>query len=106
MSEPHEAACRRARSGGFAALADEAATFPCVETAPHALLLAVRERVLQAGLPHRADGADRLGVERALVRLGRRIEELRIGTQTAGVLAPVIGHRSRAFWTPPRGEGR
>ena len=96
----------RPGSGGLAALADESAAFPLVETAPHTLLLAVHDRVLEAGFPHGADRADRLGLARPVVRLGRRVEELRIGAQTAGVLAPVIGHRSRAFWTPPRREGR
>ena len=89
------------RSGGLAALADQAAAFPLVEAAPHALLLAGGDRVLEAGLPHRADRADRLGLVGPRRRTPRRVEELGVGSQTAGVLAPVVGHRSRAFWTPP-----
>ena len=44
-------------------LADQAAAFPLVEAAPHALLLAGGDGVLETGLPHRAHRAHGLGLE-------------------------------------------
>ena len=61
-----ETVCAQRRlsgSGGLAALADQAAAFPLVEAAPHALLLPGGDGVLEAGFPHRAHRAHGLGLE-------------------------------------------
>ena len=75
-------ACRRTRPHGRAEVEQgrgqaavlrrwriEAAALPLVEAAPHALLLAGGDRVLEAGLAHRADRADRLAASAAVVGL-------------------------------------
>ena len=78
---------RTRASGGLAAPAHEAATFALREPTPHALLLPGGDGVLEARLAHRADAADRLRASAAVVGIGRRVEELGIGPQAAGVAA-------------------
>ena len=83
---------RAGNSGGLAALAHETSTLTFVETAPHALLLAGSDRVLETRLAHRAHRADRLGGVAGAVGFRGRIEELRVCAETTGVLTPMLGH--------------
>ena len=79
-----DSALPRGLSGGAAALPDDASTLAFSGAAPDALLLAGVERVIEAWLADRTDRADRFGRLRAVVGIGRRIEELGIGPETAG----------------------
>src|SRR5262249_36055791 len=90
-AEPAEIAsrvrCERA-AGGLAALTDQAASFLLGKAAPHALLLAGGDRVLEARLAHRAHEADLLRSLGGVFR--RRVEELGVGPEAAGVLPPTV----------------
>src|SRR4029077_18304099 len=85
------------RLGAPAPLAHQPPSLALVETTPHTLLLAGDDGVLEARLTDGADRADLLGRLATVLGLGRRVEELRVGSQTSCVLAPVVRHAIRAF---------
>ena len=59
--------------------------------------LAVEQRVLQACLPDRADGTDRLGLGRVGLVLGGGVERLDVQPPTGGLLAPRGGDHGKHF---------
>ena len=80
---------------------DDALAFPLGGAAPHAVVLAVADRVLQACVADRADATDRLSLLGVLV--GERIEDRRIEPPTCGLVQPTAVHVGR--FCPPRVAG-
>ena len=74
---------------GLPTLAKDATTLPCGEATPHAALLADGQGVLETGLAHGTQQADRPRLVRVLV--GDRMEDLRIDTSAPRHLAPPEG---------------
>jgi hypothetical protein len=72
--------------GGLAALPNDAATLAVGETAPDTVSLTLGERELQAHLPNRTLGTDRLGFVRIV--LGDGVKNVGIKTLTGCLLSP------------------
>src|SRR3954470_3345238 len=89
--QPPPATTGRVRSGRAPALADQPPALALGGTTPDTLLLTALQRVLQAGHPHRALAADRLGVQRVVFVVG--IEDARLQPPAGSQLSPfeVVG---------------
>ena len=83
---PHAVRSDAVRSGRAAALADDPPSFPLGGAAPDAFLLAMRDRVLEAGLSDGAVGADVLRGRFLFFADG--VEDLGIETAAGGLIAP------------------
>ena len=73
-------------SGRAPALADDPAPLPLGRPAPDAFLLAMRDRVFEAGLPDGALGADVL--RGRFLLLGDGVEDLGIEAAAGSLIAP------------------